>query len=146
MKYNKKDLYESIMYDVAKIVKRHLNESDNLVNTTIIGNYVKIIYTDKTEYQNYVFNSKLTPHKMTELLIPIANAIIYHDYDAFYKACDDAYIYDNQGEWCETGCEILFCYFDKYNNTAWQDFVDSESERIYLGEHETFYGGLANYL
>ena len=117
---NKRSLYESIMKDVAKTVKKHLNENDggNIDERYIVNNIIpskenlRILkkFSNKLDKIYQELNTLTIPGELYTDDCGIAGAFALYD----KHNADYIYFYDNAYEECSTYVSMLY---DKSNDT-----------------------------
>ena len=130
-----KKLYESIMRDVAKAVKRHLNES-NQDDITLLIEFIH----DNKSFKNYEIQDALG--KMEEDRIPLYHAssnINDNIYELIHEYAEDN---DLSEEWEEQfdSEEIFFKFVDIYADEIWNGEDDSYDDRDAWDEYINKYG------
>ena len=130
-----KKLYESIMRDVAKAVKRHLNEN-NQDDITLLIEFIH----DNKSFKNYEIQDALG--KMEEDRIPLYHAssnINDNIYELIHEYAEDN---DLSEEWEEQfdSEEIFFKFVDIYADEIWNGEDDSYDDRDAWDEYINKYG------
>ena len=130
-----KKLYESIMRDVAKAVKKHLNEN-NQDDITLLIEFIH----DNKSFKNYEIQDALG--KMEEDRIPLYHAssnINDNIYELIHEYAEDN---DLSEEWEEQfdSEEIFFKFVDIYADEIWNGEDDSYDDRDAWDEYINKYG------
>lgn len=130
MKRNNKILYESIMRNVSKSVKKTLNESLSDKNIAYVSSPIESIYEIGKEIRNVLERSEYLYQTMNETVSPHIKPCIVFTFknDYFYNPVDivNKVIMPDQG-YCfvtESNCVVLALYLDKIKNKYQRKLIE----------------------
>lgn len=127
MKRNNKALYESIMRNVSKQVKKALNESLSDKNIAYASSPIESIQTIWKEVRNVLersewlyksINYTLSPHIKPAIVFTFESDFILPDKLSNLIDFDDGYSFST-----ESGCIVLVLYLDKIDNKYQSDDI-----------------------
>lgn len=127
MKRNNKALYESIMRNVSKQVKKALNETLSDKNIAYASSPIESIQTiwketrnvlERSEWLYKSINYTLSPHIKPGLVFTFESDFILPDKLSNLIDFDDGYSFST-----ESGCIVLVLYLDKIDNKYQSDDI-----------------------
>ena len=155
MKRNNKALYESIMRNVSKQVKKALNETLSDKNIAYASSPIEGVYAiwkdarnvlERSEWLYKQINYTLSPHIKPGLVFTFESNFILPDKLSNLIDFDEGYSFST-----ESGCIVLVLYLDKIDNkyqsddiqllllnfmvNVYNDFTEYIEYNIYFGVH-----------
>ena len=135
---NNKQLYESIMRDVSKIIKKSLNEGIN--NSEEYEDLLTYIY-DNRSFANYDIKAALGAMEEERIPLNVADHNIYsYIYDLIEEFADEN---DKSEEWVEQYSDdleqVFYDFVDKFEKEIWnenEDFDDRDAWDEYVNKYD----------